>query len=416
MSIFSPWKRDFPIFFSHAHPDLSYLDSAATCLTPKHVADAMYHYQCYCHANSHKGLYQLSASVTERVETARQRVADFLHASSPESIIFTTGTTESLNLVASSYIAQKMSPDANIVISAAEHHANLLPWQRLCHQVNAELRVVKLDERGVIDFANLVEQVDHNTVAIAVCHSSNVIGKFNPVKKICQFARQKGIPSIVDGAQAVCHGMVDVEDIDCDFYAFSGHKLYGPTGCGVLYCRAQLIEQMEPYQVGGGVIEDVTFAQSRYLSGPLKFEAGSHNVASIVGLVEALDYLEDISWKDINQYLDNLSRYMQKSLAELDFVQPLIGKSFDGTINEVATSPYLFSFQLRGVHCHDVASMLDSENVAVRAGHHCAQPLHQLLAKNASVRASLGIYNSYSDVDRLVNGLSHTHLLMAIDQ
>ena len=415
MSIISPWKRDFPIFFSHAHPDLCYLDSAATCLTPKHVADAMYHYQCYCHANSHKGLYQLSASVTERVESARQRVADFLHASSPESIVFTTGTTESLNLVAASYIAQRMTPESNIVISEAEHHANLLPWQRLCQQYNAELRVVKLDQQGIIDFAKLIEEVDHNTLAIAVCHSSNVIGKFNPIKKICQYAKQKGIASIVDGAQAVTHGMVDVEDIDCDFYAFSGHKLYGPTGCGVLYCRAGLIDEMQPYQVGGGVIEDVSYNQSRYLKGPLKFEAGSHNVASIVGLIEALDYLEDISWKDINQYLENLSRYMQKSLSELSFVQPLIDKCSDSTARNEQVAPYLFSFQLNGVHCHDVASMLDSENVAVRAGHHCAQPLHQRLGKNASVRASLGIYNSYSDVDRLVNGLSHTHLLMAID-
>ncbi|MGB1199007.1 MAG: aminotransferase class V-fold PLP-dependent enzyme [Thalassotalea sp.] len=415
MSTVSPWKRDFPIFSSQAHPDLCYLDSAATCLTPKRVADAMHHYQCYSHANSHKGLYQLSAKVTECVERARCRVAEFIGASSQHSVVFTTGTTDSLNLVAYSYVEEKITADSNIIISAAEHHANLLPWQRLCQQYGASLRVAPLDECGAIDFTKLVALVDSNTVMIAIAHSANVIGRFNPVKKICQFARKKNIATVIDGAQAVTHGPINVNDIGCDFYAFSGHKLYGPTGCGVLYCRTDLIEQMRPYKVGGGIINNVTYDNCSYLSGPLKFEAGSHNVVSIIGLVEALDYLDDISWKDINNYLGSLSRYTQQCLAEFNFIKPVITNSVAAIELDRGLAPYLYSFQLDKVHSHDVASMLDSENIAVRAGHHCAQPLHKALGLNSSVRVSLGLYNNTADIERLANALKHTYQLMAVE-
>lgn len=429
MSIISPWKQDFPVFSAHAHPHLCYLDSAATCLTPKRVADAMHQYQCYSHANSHKGLYQLSANVTEIVERARERIAQFLGASSQQNIIFTSGTTESLNLVAYSYFVNEanlkpqISSTSNIIISAAEHHANLLPWQRLCQQYGATLRIAPLDENGIVDITQLVALADSNTVLIAINHSSNVIGQLNPVKKICQFARQKNIVTVIDGAQAVIHGGINVDDLGCDFYAFSGHKLYGPTGCGVLYCRTGLIERMRPYQLGGGIIDSVSYEESRYITGPLKFEAGSHNVASIIGLVDALDYLEAISWPEINFYLDNLSRYMQKNLAQLSFVKPILNvvdKPIDSKGLEVTSSntdsvPYLFSFQVDKVHSHDVASMLDSENIAVRAGHHCAQPLHKTLGINASVRVSLGLYNDHSDVDRLITGLDHAYQLLMID-
>lgn len=432
MSIISPWKRDFPVFSAHAHPHLCYLDSAATCLTPKRVADAMHQYQCYSHANSHKGLYQLSANVTAMVECARERIAGFVGAPSQENIVFTSGTTESLNLVAYSYFVNEANPKtlisstSNIIISAAEHHANLLPWQRLCQQYGATLRIAPLDESGIVDLTQIVALTDSNTVLIAINHSSNVIGRFNPVKKICQFARQKNIVTVIDGAQAVIHGGVNVDDLGCDFYAFSGHKLYGPTGCGVLYCRTGLIEQMRPYQVGGGIIDSVSYEDSRYVSGPLKFEAGSHNVASIIGLVEALDYLEEISWSEINLYLDNLSRYMQKNLSQLGFVKPILNAAnYSMTRNDLSTStststntdkfPYLFSFQVDKVHSHDVASMLDSENIAVRAGHHCAQPLHKALGINASVRVSLGIYNARADVDRLITGLDNAYQLLMIN-
>lgn len=413
MAIVSPWKQDFPVFTTYQ--ELCYLDSAATCLTPKRVADAMHYYQCHLHANSHKGLYQLSANVTAQVEKARERIAEFIGASDQNTIVFTSGTTESINLIAYSCIASRLTPDSNIIISAAEHHANLLPWQRLCQQTGASLRVAPLDQYGVIDIAQLKALVDSHTALISISHSSNVIGKINPVQNICQFGRQRNIITVIDGAQAVCHGGINVEAIGCDFYVFSGHKIYGPTGCGVLYCRINVIDQMQPYQVGGGVIDNVTYESSRYLSGPLKLEAGSHNVIGIIGLVEAINYLDDIGWPDITHYLKTLSGYMQKSLSQLNVIKPVVPNSFITTHLDTQATPYLTSFQLDKVHSHDVASMLDSKNIAVRAGHHCAQPLHKALGINTSVRVSLGLYNERSDIDRLIDGLAQTHKLLLIE-
>ncbi len=418
MSIVSPWKQDFPIFSSRAYPRLCYLDSAATCLTPKHVADAVYHYQCYSHANSHKGLYQLSANVTEIVEQARAKVAAFLGAGSGQQIVFNSGTTEALNLIAYSFVepllmkARQQGRVANIVISAAEHHANLLPWQRLTQQYQAQLRVVDLLPDGRLNIDHLKSLLDNDTCLLAIAHCANVIGLDNDVAQICQLARNKHIATVIDGAQAVARGGVDVNAIGCDFYVFSAHKLYGPTGCGVLYAKAGLFDQMRPYQLGGGMISSVSYRESEYLSGPLKFEPGSHNVASIVGLVEAIDYLNDLSFKDINQYLDNLARYMRQSLTELPYYQPLIKSAALLTENQAKGLPRVASFQIKDVHCHDVASILDSEDIAVRAGHHCAQPLHQYLGVKATIRTSLGLYNDYSDIDRLVAGLDQAYQLM----
>ncbi len=421
MSIVSPWKQDFPIFSSRAQPYLCYLDSAATCLSPKHVADAMYHYQCYSHANSHKGLYQLSAKVTEKVESAREKVAEFIGAQNGENISFNSGTTEAINLIAYSFVepllidAKKKKQSSNMVISAAEHHANLLPWQRLAQQYQVELRIAPLAQDGTIDLANLASLLDSNTRLLAFTHCSNVIGKMNPADKICQLAKSKNIPTVIDGAQAIARGGVNVRSIGCDFYVFSGHKLYGPTGCGVLYAKLGLYDQMRPYQLGGGIINGVDFVKSDFISGPLKFEPGSHNVASIVGLVEAIDYLNDISWPEINKYLDNLALYLHKSLSELPYYRPLI-KSLDDPFVSIkpAKKTSLVSFQLANVHCHDVASLLDNDNVAVRAGHHCAQPLHKALGVSSTIRASLGLYNDFSDVDKLIAGLDHCYQLMAV--
>jgi len=423
MSIVSPWKQDFPIFSSRAQPNLCYLDSAATCLTPKHVADAMLHYQCFSHANSHKGLYQLSVSVTEKVEHARARLAEFLGAQHANNIVFNSGTTEALNLLAFSFVepllikakSDNNADQKNIVISAAEHHANLLPWQRLAQQYSAELRIVPIDEKGQMNLAALSTLLDNNTLVLAFSHCSNVLGQFNPASNICRIARSKNVTTIIDGAQAVAHGPINVTEIDCDFYVFSAHKLYGPTGCGVLYAKGELLEQMRPYQLGGGMINSVDFNSSDYINGPLKFEPGSHNVSSIVGLVEALDYLNDISWQEINKYIDNLSHYLFKSLAELHYFKPLLAREVALTSFKGNKRPSLYSFQLEGIHCHDVASLLDSENIAVRAGHHCAQPLHKMLGVNASLRVSLGIYNDFSDVDKLINSLSNAHKFMSIE-
>jgi cysteine desulfurase/selenocysteine lyase len=415
MSIISPWKQDFPIFVSHAHPHLCYLDTAATCLTPKHVADAMYHYQCYSHANSHKGLYQLSATVTEKVELAREKVADFIGANNGQNIIFNSGTTEGINVVAFSFveplIIEKLTNGelCNIVISAAEHHANLLPWQRLAQQHQIELRIAPLALDGTIDIAILSSLLDTNTCFLAFTHCSNVIGKTNSAEKICRLAKSKNIPTLIDGAQAIRRGGVNVNAIDCDFYVLSAHKLYGPAGCGVLYAKSALIEQMRPYQLGGGMIKAVDYQKSEYLSGPLKFEPGSHNVASIVGLVEAIDYINDLSIKDINNYIDDLALYMHTSLNELPFYRPLIKDNDFSKKNKVSS---LVSFQCEGVLCHDVASLLDSENIALRAGHHCALPLHKALGINSTLRVSIGLYNGYSDIDKLISGLVQSHQMM----
>jgi len=421
MSTVSPWKQDFPIFSSHAHPNLCYFDTAATCLTPKHVADAMYHYQCFSHANSHKGLYQLSANVTERVEQARERVASFIGARNGSNIVFNSGTTDAINLVSYSFVepllitAKAHQIQKNIVITAAEHHANLLPWQRLVAQYGMELRVAPLLDDGTIDLATLTTLLDEQTCLLAFSHCSNVLGKMNPAEKICRLANSKNVPTLIDGAQAISRGNVNVNAINCSFYVFSGHKVYGPCGCGVLYAKSEYIDIMRPYQLGGGIINKVDFQTSSYVDGPLKFEPGSHNVASIIGLVEAIDYLEDISWKEVNNYLDTLALYMHQSLNELPYFKPVIKQvatQHSGKKNKIV--PSLISFQIANVHCHDVASLLDSEDIAVRAGHHCAQPLHKCLGVNATIRASLGLYNNFADVDRLVASIDRAHQLMAV--
>lgn len=408
----SAWKHDFPIFSSHAHPELCYLDSAATCLTPKRVATAMYNYQCYSHANSHKGLYQLSVKATELVENAREKVAEFLNAPKQSELVFTSGTTESINIVANSFVAPKMNPDANIVISSVEHHANILPWQRICQLHHAELRIAPLTLAGIIDIEALNALLDENTIIVAISHISNVLGLVNPVAEVCQLAQQKGIAVLVDGAQAVAHGHINLAELGCDFYTFSAHKLYGPTGCGVLYAKGDHLTQMPPDALGGGIVNRVTFEKTEFIHSPLKFEPGSHNVVGIVGLVEAIDYLNDISWLDITEHMTNISTYLVDKLGELSFVKPLLGHI--GGVQSLPSVPSLISFQLEGVHAHDVASLLDGENIAVRAGHHCAQPLHQMFAVNATVRTSLGIYNSDKDIDRLVIALTNAYQLLAI--
>lgn len=418
MSNISPWKKDFPIFIPQAHPYLCYLDTAATCLTPKHVAEAMFHYQCYSHANSHKGMYQLSTTVTEKVEQGRETVANFVGAQQVESIIFNSGATEGINLVAYSFVepliidAMSKGERCNIVISAAEHHANLLPWQRLAQQYQMELRIAPLSKDGTIDLARLSLILDKQTCFLAFTHCSNVIGKENAAEKICQIARNKNIPTLIDGAQAVLRGDINVKVIGCDFYVFSAHKIYGPTGCGVLYAKPHLLEQMRPYQLGGGMINTVEFQESEYLSGPLKFESGSHNVAGIVGLVEAIEYLNDLSIKDINLYIDDLSLYMHKSLNELSFYRPVVKEKLTLMNSKMAS---LVSFQCEGLECQDVASLLDSENIALRSGQHCAQPLHNTLGVNSTLRVSIGLYNGYADIDKLIAGLIHCHQMMAME-
>lgn len=411
----SPWKQDFPIFLPHAHPHLCYLDSAATCLTPKHVADAMFHHQCYMHANNPKGGFQLASYLTDVVEQARDKVATFLGVKNSEEIIFTRGTTDALNMVAYSYLEPKLAQArqsgelSNIVISAAEHEANILPWQRLANCYGAELRVIPLNEQGLIDVARYTSLLDKNTRLVAVSHCSNVLGLNNPVEQLCKIARNKNIVTVVDGAQAVSQNRVDVSRLGCDFYIFSAHKLYGPTACGAAFIRSNLLDMMRPYQLGGGSTNCVGVEQSDKVSVQQKLELNIHNIVGIIGLVEAIEYLEDISWQEVNQYLANVSAYLHDRLNLLPYYQPLVSSK-----HKPVNHTRIASFQLQGVNSMDVAVLLDYEGIALSVGTHSAQSLHQLFDVDASIRVSLGIYNDYQDVDHLIAALGSVHRMMTV--
>lgn len=407
-------QQNFPVF--SLHPNLTYFDSAATCLTPKIVADAMHHYQCFEHANSHKGLYPLSANATEIVENSRKKVASFIGSANPQEIIFTSSTTQAINQVAQGYVKQqieklaKQKRVANIIVSAAEHHANFLPWQVLAKTLNAELRIIQLTSSGTLDLTFIAGLLDENSVLVAVNHVSNVLGTINPINRICQLAHECSVPVLVDGAQAVGHLNVDIKDLDCDFYAFSGHKMYGPTGIGILWAKPYYLTQMQPLILGGGIVAKTTITEHHLLPAPLKFEAGSHNVAAIVGLTTAIDYLTAITVETKQQHYEELSSYLLDKMKSLTYVKPLITHTFNHKMTTI------FSFTMVGVHSHDVASFLAEQGIAVRAGHHCAEPLHQALNVKSSVRVSLGHYNSCSDIDRLVEALQQVNDLLSVKE
>lgn len=406
------WQSKFAVF--SAQPQLTYLDSAATCLIPKMVADAIHHYQCFEHANSHKGLYSLSANATKTVEKTRAKLADFIGALKPQEIIFTPGTTSAINQVAQGFVKAKImnltknNRVANIIVSASEHHANLLPWQALANETNAEIRIAKLNLSGTLDVNFLKNILDENSVIVAVNHVSNVLGTVNPISNICKVAHNKSVPVLVDGAQAIGHLPVDINQLHCDFYAFSAHKMYGPSGIGVLYANKKHQEQMTPYILGGGIVSKTSFTEANLLPPPLKFEAGSHNVAGIVGLYAAVEFLSATPLLERQNHLMQLSSYLHNEMKKLGFIKPLI--SYDDQTNR----SIIFSFVVEGVHSHDIASFLAEDNIALRAGHHCAQPLHSALKVNASVRISLGLYNSTADIDALVISLQRAYQLLAI--
>ncbi|MBL4941649.1 MAG: cysteine desulfurase [Colwellia sp.] len=411
----SLWQQDFAVF--SLHPELKYFDSAATCLMPKVVADAMHYYQCFEHANSHKGLYPLSANATKTVEKSREKVADFIGASigasNAQEIIFTASTTQAINQVAQGYVKQQINAlaikdrVANVIVSEAEHHANLLPWQILSQETGVELRIAPITLSGTVDLKALSLLLDKNSVLVAINHVSNVLGTVNPIAEICQLAHKKSVPVLVDGAQAVGHIKVEVEKLSCDFYVFSAHKMYGPTGIGILFAKQVYLEQMQPLIVGGGIVTKTSFTEHYLLPAPLRFEAGSHNVAAIVGLSTAIDYLTAIPLAKRQNYLQQLSSYLIKEMSHLSFIKPLLAF-------EQLTTASIFSFVVDGVHSHDVASCLADDNIAVRAGHHCAQPLHRKLTIATSIRVSLGLYNSHADIDKLIISLRKVQQLLTI--
>lgn len=401
----SPWKHAFPLFEQPGLNDFAYFDSAATCLIPHDVALGKYQYECFKHANSHRGFYRLSAHSTDIVEQARTKVAEFIHANSSDEIIFTPSTTNAINMVASSFVKKHLTANKNIVISIAEHHANFLPWQQLCKSTGAQLKIANILPSGEIDNNHLFSLIDDNTLLVAVNHVSNILGQQNPIKGITNVAHEKGAKVLVDGAQAVAHQEIDIQDLGCDFYVFSGHKCYAGSGIGVLFVHTDLQEQMEPSMLGGGMVDRVNVDDFTSCTGPQKFEAGSRNVAAIVGLVAAIDFLNAQGRGNINDYVKSLSAYLDTKLKALPFIKPLYKLPASSIVG----------FNLDQIHSHDVATWLDSENVAVRAGHHCAQPLHQYLGVKSSIRVSLGLYNDTRDIDKLVGALINVHQKMRLD-
>jgi cysteine desulfurase/selenocysteine lyase len=390
-------RRDFPILSRVVNgKPLVYLDSAASAQRPIQVIEAVDRYEKHSHANVHRGVHALSQEATEAFEGARDRVRRFINAASTRELIFVRGTTEGINLVAQSYARSRLGKGDEILITALEHHANIVPWQLVCEQTGCTLKVAPIDARGEFLYEEFEKLLSPRTKLVAVAHVSNALGTILPVKRIIDAAHAHGAVVVVDGAQAVPHARVDVRALDADFYAFSAHKLYGPTGIGVLYGRESLLSQMPPWQGGGDMIKAVTFERTTYNDLPWKFEAGTPHISGAVGLAAAIDYVEELGIEAIATHEQHL---LQVAMSELERIP---GIRFIGTAAHKAA---VVSFVLEGVHPHDIGTVLDAEGVAVRAGHHCAMPVMDFFRVPATVRASFACYNTEDEIGKLVAAL-----------
>ena len=390
-------RKDFPILAQQVHgKPLVYLDNAATSQKPKCVIDALTHFYLMDNANIHRGVHELSERSTLAYEAARGKVQRFLNAANTREIIFVRGATEGINLVAQTYGRTHVSTGDEIVISALEHHSNIVPWQMLCEEKGAVLRVIPINDRGEVELDQFEKLLNRRTRLVAVSHVSNALGTINPVREIINTAHGWNVPVLIDGAQAVPHMKVDVRNLDCDFYVFSGHKVFGPTGIGVLYGKEKLLEGMPPWQGGGDMIRSVTFEKTTYNDLPYKFEAGTPDIAGVIGLGAAIDYLDQIGMDAVAAHEHDLLRYGTKALESIS------GLRLIGTAREKAG---VLSFVIDGVHPHDAGTILDREGIAVRTGHHCAQPVMDRFGVSATTRASLAFYNTREDIDALVAGI-----------
>jgi len=390
-------RKDFPILAQEIHgKPLVYLDNAASSQKPKQVIDAITHFYLLDNANIHRGVHHLSERSTQAFEDARVKVQQFLNAADSREIIFVRGATEGINLVAQSYGRKHVGVGDEIIISALEHHSNIVPWQMLCEEKRAVLRVIPINDRGELELDAFERLLNPATTFVAVSHVSNALGTVNPVRELIELAHRRNVPVLIDGAQAVPHMKVDVRNLDCDFYVFSGHKMFGPTGIGVLYGKERFLEEMPPYQGGGEMIRTVTFDKTTYNSLPHKFEAGTPDIAGAIGLGAAIDYLDDVGMDVIAAHEHELLEYGIAALADIPRVRLI------GTARQRAS---VLSFVLEGVHPHDVGTILDHEGVAVRTGHHCAQPVMDRFGIPATTRASLALYNTKEDIDALVAGI-----------
>ncbi|SEL65562.1 cysteine desulfurase /L-selenocysteine selenide-lyase (L-alanine-forming) [Kosakonia sacchari] len=397
-------RADFPVLLREVNGlPLAYLDSAASAQKPNQVIDAEAEFYRHGYAAVHRGIHTLSAEATQRMEQVREKAAAFLNARLPEELVFVRGTTEGINLVANSWGNSQVRAGDNIIISAMEHHANIVPWQMLCERVGAQLRVIPLNQDGTLQLDVLPTLLDARTRLLAITQVSNVLGTENPVAEMIALAHQHGVKVLVDGAQAVMHHPVDVQALDCDFYVFSGHKLYGPTGIGVLYAKEDILQAMPPWEGGGSMIATVSLTEgTTYAKAPWRFEAGTPNTGGIIGLGAAIDYVSALGLQAIGEYEQMLMRYALAALAEVP----------DLTLYGPAQRQGVIAFNLGKHHAYDVGSFLDNYGIAVRTGHHCAMPLMAFYNVPAMCRASLVMYNTQEEVDRLVAGLKRIHQLL----
>lgn len=401
----SPWFSDFPALKTQVYDKpLVYLDSAATAQTPQVVIDRMTQFYQHDYASVHRGVHFLSSKATEEMELVREKVGHFISAKSRENIVFTKGTTEAINLVANSYLRPRLKPGDEIIVTEMEHHANLVPWQLLSEIYDITIRVWPMAENGYLNLNDLVSLMNSKTKLLAISHVSNVLGRVNPIKTIVKAAHKAKVPVLVDGAQAVMHQEVNVADLDCDFYAFSGHKLYGPTGIGVLYAKKEHLDSMVPWEGGGAMIDQVTLPLgTSFGQAPWKFEAGTPNIAGILGLGAAIDYLEAIGFKEISAYEKSIMYYLIDSIKQLPEIE-LYGDDENRT--------GLLAFNMKNQHSFDVGSFLDRYGIAIRTGHHCAMPLIKRLGQNSVCRASVGMYTGPKDVEALCQALKRISQLL----
>jgi cysteine desulfurase/selenocysteine lyase len=398
-------RADFPILAErvNGHP-LVYLDNAATTQKPQSVIDALAAYYAHDNANVHRGVHTLSQRATDAYEAARANIARFIDARAREEIVYTSGTTDGINLVAQSFARPRLAPGDEILISAMEHHSNIVPWQLVCRQTGARLVVAPVNDAGELMLDAYAAMLGPRTKLVAITHVSNALGSITPIRRIIALAHAANVPVLVDGAQAIAHLPVDVQALDCDFYAFSGHKIFGPTGIGVLYGKAAHLEAMPPYQGGGDMIRSVTFEKTEYNDIPYKFEAGTPNIAAAIGLGAALDYVRHVGVEAIDAHERELLAYATQRVTKIP------GLRIIGTAKDKAG---ILSFTLEGVHAHDVGTILDHEGVAIRAGHHCAMPVMAQFGVAGTARASFALYNTREEVDALVAGIERVRRMFA---
>ncbi len=401
---FTQYKNDFPVLAgTNRGKPLVYLDSANSTQKPQQVIDAITKFYSRDYANIHRGIYELSERATYLYEEARQAAAEFIQAQ-PEEIVMTSGTTQSINLVAQTYGRTFFKADDEVIVSTLEHHSNLVPWLQLKEQIGIKIKVIPMFDDGTLDLNAYAALFTAKTKLVALTHVSNVIGTINPVKEMIALAHQHNALVLIDGAQAAPHLPVNVKDLDCDFYAFSAHKIYGPTGAGVLYGKQALLNRMPPYQGGGGMIETVSFERATYAPAPYKFEAGTPDIAAVIGMTAALRYVKNIGMPFIMQHETMLMQQAEQQLTSIP------GLSILGTAPEKAGA---ISFVIEGIHPHDIGTVLDHEGIAIRAGHHCAMPLMERMQVPAAVRISFGIYNQDADITALINALQLAKRLFA---